>query len=195
MSPPAEIINLSTSWGLSYWGVVLSGMLEGVILLQAWQYYDSQKDGWLLKISVGAVTIMDTIGFFFSSASMNFYLVENWGNAAILDTNLEELNTEGILAFLVILWVQLYFAVQLYRFDRNMKIPAFLVAFFCIRGMGFAYSDRHKAVLLRQPSRIQRSKRPDPYFGWKFALCCCRCTLHSHILRQNEVATDRLLAN
>ncbi|KAJ6530241.1 hypothetical protein B0H19DRAFT_1192555 [Mycena capillaripes] len=111
-------------------GVMLSTILWGITIVQTWNYYDSNDDGWMLRAFVGILFILDTVTTVLTTEMGHIYLIQNFGSLATLAT----LPFSGVLevAFnvIIVFLVHLFFASRVYLLTgRQYVVPAIIVLF------------------------------------------------------------------
>ncbi|KAJ6564745.1 hypothetical protein B0H19DRAFT_82418 [Mycena capillaripes] len=112
-------------------GVLLSSVLYGITVVQTWNYYELNNDGWILRIFVGTLFILDSVSAVLTIEMGHVYLIQHFGSLATLAT----LPFSGVLevAFNVVtvFLVQLFFASRVYLLfaRKNLIIPATILVF------------------------------------------------------------------
>ncbi|KAJ3513803.1 hypothetical protein NLJ89_g2747 [Agrocybe chaxingu] len=111
--------HLDNTLGAALIGVVVSGILYGVSVVQVWYYYGHQNDSWPIKSLVGAVIMFDTIHQALITHTVYTYTVTNWGNPTelqrIVRSMLVEVLFNGFTAFLV----QSFLTMRVWRLSNR----------------------------------------------------------------------------
>lgn len=112
---------LDKTLGVGFIGVVVAAGLYGVSCVQAWWYYTHQKDGWPLKLLVGAVMAFDTIHQALISHTLYTYLVTNYNNEEELGLIVWSLLVEVLFNGFTALLVQSFLTVRIWRLSSGNK--------------------------------------------------------------------------
>ncbi|KAJ7666774.1 hypothetical protein DFH06DRAFT_1184728 [Mycena polygramma] len=111
-------------------GVMLSTILWGITIVQTWNYYDSNNDGWMLRTFVGVLFILDTVTTVLTTEMGHIYLIQNFGSLATLTTLPFSGVLEVALNVIIVFFVQLFFASRVYLLtERRVIVPGIIVLF------------------------------------------------------------------
>ncbi|KAF4618906.1 hypothetical protein D9613_010116 [Agrocybe pediades] len=126
MQPPLQVpdINISKAVDGVFVGYVASTILLGITILQAWNYAQTNRDGWKLRSFVALLVILDT-----SAAIANTVMVEHFGNFLLLGTVIKPVLVEFSFTVIVIFLVQLFFATRVYLLNPGKYWLAGGIAF------------------------------------------------------------------
>jgi len=131
--PLAQIIaelDLSVGFGPSYWGFVVSTVLFGTTIAQAYLYYSKSRDRWFLTSLVSALLVLDIVTTVLVAEAVRDYLIVNFGNPAVfLYLSKKMIGVYGITA-VVTISSQLFYASRIYIVDRRNWIIPLIIAFF-----------------------------------------------------------------
>ncbi|CAK5281284.1 unnamed protein product [Mycena citricolor] len=137
-SPPSALmlgVNIAPLADPMFVGVFLSIVLWGITVAQTATYYHLNRDGWSLQTLVGTLFVMDSVNSIMLILMAHVYLLENFGNPAILAT----LPWSGIcevgLNVLVCFLVELFFARRLYLFNQGRIVVPGLIVVFAVAGL------------------------------------------------------------
>ncbi|KIJ59487.1 hypothetical protein HYDPIDRAFT_33174 [Hydnomerulius pinastri MD-312] len=154
--PPALFppVNLSSTIGTGYWGLIVASVLLGCTMLQVYFYFRNNKDGWGLKslvITLCAASALDTLSWAFFAYVYYYYLVKNFGNDLVLLNIPWPFGAEVFVEVVAAYLSQLFFAWQIYGFNKkSWPISAVIATFATVAfGSGIAvgvYSVQDVAV-------------------------------------------------
>ncbi|TEB22409.1 hypothetical protein FA13DRAFT_1515668 [Coprinellus micaceus] len=135
-------VALDNTMGAMFIGVLISGVLHGICLLQAFFYFTNYRnDHWLLKSMVGTTILFDAIHLCFVSHSMYHYLVSNWGDENELKRLVWSVLMEALLTGLNAGIVQAFYAFRVWTLSkRNWFLTITILVFiFAEAGCGVAW--------------------------------------------------------
>ncbi|RPD62598.1 hypothetical protein L226DRAFT_532409 [Lentinus tigrinus ALCF2SS1-7] len=126
-APPAEL-ELGSSYGVMLLSVIITAMLYGFTVLQSLYYFEQfPKDSWLLKSSVVALWVLDTLTIVFDSHEVYFYLIVNYNNPPALQKEVWSSQAELLVTYTIVLIVQIFFLLRIHHLRPYMwYIPAVL---------------------------------------------------------------------
>ncbi|KAK0505360.1 hypothetical protein EDD18DRAFT_1399694 [Armillaria luteobubalina] len=82
---PMGNISLDNTLGAFSLGATLANILFGITCLQSALYYKNYpNDGWLYKVSVGLIWLLDTFDVAVTTHTIYFYAIKNFGNIQVL---------------------------------------------------------------------------------------------------------------
>lgn len=128
--PPLIIPDINISKGVDgiFVGYVLSTILLGVTILQAWNYAHNNRDSWKLRSLVALLVSLDIGSTVSSSIFIHKYLIEHFGNFLLLSTVNHGFLVEFIITVVVIFLVQLFFASRVHMLKpKNYILPGLIV--------------------------------------------------------------------
>ncbi|KZP18612.1 hypothetical protein FIBSPDRAFT_1046113 [Athelia psychrophila] len=106
---------ISDVWGFILIGCFLSLILFGIILAQAFTYYQHcEKDGLRLQVFVGILVALDAVSTSLAMAWVYGLFIHGWGNAAALQMDNWLIAADPMLAGGIACIVQLFFAWRLH---------------------------------------------------------------------------------
>ncbi|KAF9051370.1 hypothetical protein BJ165DRAFT_1448331 [Panaeolus papilionaceus] len=122
---------LDSTYGSLLIGVLFATFFQGILTVQAFNYYDSYpNDPPKLKLLVAFVCALDTAHLGLICQSIYHYLVTNWGFTPALAQLTDTLNLHLIFTALSCFICQLFFLERIWVFSRkNTWVVAFL---FCV---------------------------------------------------------------
>ncbi|KAH7903504.1 hypothetical protein BJ138DRAFT_1131340 [Hygrophoropsis aurantiaca] len=131
MITPEELfppIDLSSTIGFGYWGVLVDSLLTGITVLQLFLYFQNHhKDHFHVKITVISLCILDVLSWALFCYAYYYYLVRNYGNDLALLTIPWPFGTEVIVEAFVCFGAQMFFASQVYGINRkSWPVAAFI---------------------------------------------------------------------
>ncbi|KAF9037132.1 hypothetical protein BJ165DRAFT_576222 [Panaeolus papilionaceus] len=120
---------LDPTYGALLVGVVVAGLFQGMLMVQAYNYYENfPKDRRINKLVVALVLILDTAHFVLICKAAYQSLVTNWGFVPSLAFAPLSLNLHVIFTALSCLVAQLFFLERIWVFSRkNIWITGFLI--------------------------------------------------------------------
>ncbi|KLO09490.1 hypothetical protein SCHPADRAFT_563031 [Schizopora paradoxa] len=125
-------MDLSSTYGVAFWGFVVSTILFGCIVVQAYLYFSRSRDTLFLKLFVGVMVLLDGVLTLLTGDAINFVLVKNYGNPIALLYMSDTFIAEFFITWAVITASQLFYASRIYIVDKkHWYIPA-TIAFLAI---------------------------------------------------------------
>ncbi|TRM58826.1 hypothetical protein BD626DRAFT_180211 [Schizophyllum amplum] len=123
-------LSLRDTMGAAYVGVIASGILHGVSLIQAWYYFTHQRDPWHTIILVSAVLLFDTVHQGLISYTVYYYVIANYGNAVTIGELVWSLLVEVYFNAFTGLLVQSFLAMRIWRLsNRNVWLTSAVCTF------------------------------------------------------------------
>ncbi|KAG6915649.1 hypothetical protein DXG01_010613 [Tephrocybe rancida] len=121
---------LDNSLGSMLIGVIVSAVLYGVALLQAFNYFTNYvTDPWFLKALVGMVVIFDSVHMILISHSIYHYTITNYFNPAALGLMEWSLLLEALFTTLGGAGVQLFYISRIWKMSKkNIPLTAVIAA-------------------------------------------------------------------
>ncbi|KAG6843697.1 hypothetical protein H0H87_001527 [Tephrocybe sp. NHM501043] len=102
--------------------LAISLILFGILVIQAYNYYQNFDDRWLLKSLVIAVSILEAFHTF--TITHTIYLTTvTWAGRTDIGPNSYALTTGVVLENMITCMVQSYFAYRIYRLSKSVYIP------------------------------------------------------------------------
>ncbi|KLO13765.1 hypothetical protein SCHPADRAFT_345249 [Schizopora paradoxa] len=126
---PGLAIDLSSTYGVAYWGSVVSAVLYGCVVVQGYIYFSGYpKDSWSLKSFVGGMIVLDGVITILTAESFNDVLIKKFGNASGLLVMTDSILAEYILTWFVVTISQIFYASRVYIVNKRVwYIPATIV--------------------------------------------------------------------
>ncbi|KAN0127344.1 hypothetical protein V8E53_014868 [Lactarius tabidus] len=108
--PGSAIIDIRTTFGATFVGLLVSTTLFGLTLAQIWMYFWNyhNRDSKALKFFVAFITVMDTLHTILSAYVNYWYLVLNFGNVENLDISIWVLHLQISTSVIIASSVQLF---------------------------------------------------------------------------------------
>ncbi|KAJ7579018.1 hypothetical protein C8J56DRAFT_1059256 [Mycena floridula] len=124
-------IDLFDTFGPIYWGFVVSLLLGGMTVVQAYVYFPSSNDRHIVKATAAMMLLLDICSSALVAQSICYYLLPHFGSLLPLNSVTPELSAECLLSTIITLISQLYFVYQLYvvRHLGQLKLSLMLLAF------------------------------------------------------------------
>ncbi|KDR76649.1 hypothetical protein GALMADRAFT_452778 [Galerina marginata CBS 339.88] len=142
-------INLSQTLAPLYWGFVVSLLLGGITIVQAYIYFPAQQDRFLARFTAAVMLILDLLSSVLIAQSVYYYLIPHFGSLQPLSSVTPELSAECLVSTMITFISQAFFVYQLYnvkRLDKNRWLVlgsiagCAIMAFACVATM---YIFRH----------------------------------------------------
>ncbi|KAF8224299.1 hypothetical protein L208DRAFT_1410536 [Tricholoma matsutake] len=122
-------MNITSRMDGMYWGVLISVMFFGITISQGWSYAHNNKDKWHLRLLVTLLILMDFTITSLNCHALRFYLMSNFGNPPALLTLTKTMMAAMSVDMIAIYLTTLFFASQIYIFDKHSLWAVILVAF------------------------------------------------------------------
>ncbi|SJL06551.1 uncharacterized protein ARMOST_09892 [Armillaria ostoyae] len=108
-----------------YYGYALSTAMFGITIVQAWNYFNANADGWLMRSLVAFLVAMDAAVTGVNTQILHHYLVDNFGNTDQMQIIIYSFDAEVMMTAVVVLIVELFFVVRIYKLNsKNWLVPA-----------------------------------------------------------------------
>ncbi|PBK63662.1 hypothetical protein ARMSODRAFT_1023858 [Armillaria solidipes] len=108
-----------------YYGYALSTAMFGITIVQAWNYFNANADGWLMRSLVAFLVAMDAAVTGVNTQILHHYLVDNFGNTDQMQIIIYSFDAEVMMTAVVVLIVELFFVVRIYKLSsKNWLVPA-----------------------------------------------------------------------
>ncbi|KAF8882686.1 hypothetical protein BD779DRAFT_1787820 [Infundibulicybe gibba] len=114
-----------------FYGFVISMILFGISVTQAWTYLNTNRDRWAIRFWVGIILICNLAHIILVSQVAHYYLMPSAGIATTISSPKMLVGFEWALTGIVQIGVQLYLARVIYLFRKRIWIPA-VIAFLCV---------------------------------------------------------------
>ncbi|KAI9465031.1 hypothetical protein BJY52DRAFT_1393298 [Lactarius psammicola] len=128
--PGSAVVDIRSSFGSAFIGLLISTALLGLMILQAWMYYWHcwNKDRAALKILIGFLVVMEVLHTILCAYVMYWYLILNFGNVENLRYNLWAMNLQVNISAIPCTAVQLFYARRIYIVSGSIFLPMVIVA-------------------------------------------------------------------
>ncbi|KAK0440634.1 hypothetical protein EV421DRAFT_1905357 [Armillaria borealis] len=118
-------INVSEIVDGLYYGYALSTAMFGITIVQAWNYFNANADGWLMRSLVAFLVAMDAAVTGVNTQILHHYVVDNFGNTDQMQIIIYSFDAEVMMTAVVVLIVELFFVVRIYKLNsKNWLVPA-----------------------------------------------------------------------
>ncbi|KDR76620.1 hypothetical protein GALMADRAFT_139532 [Galerina marginata CBS 339.88] len=114
-------INLSQTMAPLYWGFVVSLLLGGITIVQAYIYFPAQQDRLLARFTAAVmlqVPVLDLLSSTLIAQSVYYYLIPHFGSLQPLSSVTPELSAECLVSTMITFISQAFFGYQLYNVKR-----------------------------------------------------------------------------
>ncbi|KAN0124660.1 hypothetical protein V8E53_014874 [Lactarius tabidus] len=147
----AAIVDIRTTFGATFVGLLVSTTLFGLTLAQTWMYFWNyhNRDPKALRIFIAFISALDVLHTI-SSAYMNYwYLVLNFGNVENLDVSMWAFHLQIAISTVISSSVQLFYARRVYIVSQRIVCPILIVVSVAIAfSFGIFYTVREIVVRL-----------------------------------------------
>ncbi|KAL5501108.1 hypothetical protein ACEPAH_9495 [Sanghuangporus vaninii] len=114
-------VDLAPTFGIQFWGLLVSIFFLGASLVQAYLYYTNNPDGWFMRTFVAVILVLDVAGTILVSDAMHHYLITSFGNPAGLVQMTQTFIGEIVLAIVTILLSQHFYASRVLTAGKSNK--------------------------------------------------------------------------
>jgi len=111
-------VDISPELGALFWGTLVSMLLTGITIVQAYRYFPS-KDRPIIQLIALSMLLLDLISTALSAQGLYHYLLPNFGSTIPLDRLVPALAAECMITTCIIAISQLYFAWQLHALAQK----------------------------------------------------------------------------
>lgn len=111
--------NLGPIFAPIYWGFVISLLLGGMTIVQAYIYFPSREDRMMVRVTAASMFLLDMGSSALTAQSIYYYLVPHYGSLAPLGSVTPELSAECLFSTIITSISQLYFVHQLVNVKRS----------------------------------------------------------------------------
>ncbi|KAG7085622.1 hypothetical protein E1B28_003171 [Marasmius oreades] len=114
-------MDMSEVFAPFYWAFVMSILLGGITIVQAYLYFPQSNDRPYVKYTAWSMLILDFASSALVAQSLYYYLVPHFGSLLPLGSITPELSAECILSTIITFISQMYFVHQIYAFRKMEK--------------------------------------------------------------------------
>lgn len=127
--PGSAVVDIRNTYGAAFVGLIVSQMLFGLEIAQAWIYYWQywNKDRKALKFLVAFLIVMDTMSTIMSTCAIYWYLVGNFNNVEGLGFRVWFINLQPFFSAITIPIVQLFYVRRAYLVSGSLLCPIIVV--------------------------------------------------------------------
>ncbi|KAF8270641.1 hypothetical protein EI94DRAFT_724893 [Lactarius quietus] len=128
--PGSALVDLSTTFGATFIGLLVSTVLFGLSVAQTWIYFwrYQNRDSMALKFVILFVTVMDALHTFLSAYMNYWYLILNFGNLENLNISTWAIHALVVVSTVIASSVQLFYARRVYKVSQSIICPIVIVA-------------------------------------------------------------------
>ncbi|KZP06135.1 hypothetical protein FIBSPDRAFT_805176 [Athelia psychrophila] len=190
---------IADPWGGIFIGAFISVILFGVIMAQAFTYYQTyEQDPLWQKCFVGVLVALDTLSTILVITWMYDLFVNGWGDITYYLSSSWLLAMDPIVAGLVAFMVQIFFAWRLHVIARQMWLTITIVVLSVIT-LGGALGVAISTLIVHEFVHFGEAKVKDVVYFWLVptAVCdiliCGALTYHLRRRKGTYKATGKLL--
>jgi len=114
-------VNISTALGSLFWGVLVSMILTGITVVQAYHYFPS-KDRPIVQFVALSMLILDLLSCCLAAQSLYHYTLPNFGSTVPLERFTPTLAAECVATTFITVISQLYFAWQVFVLAQKPRV-------------------------------------------------------------------------
>ncbi|KAK0218772.1 hypothetical protein IW262DRAFT_1494811 [Armillaria fumosa] len=130
MSDDQTQFGVPTGYSSVFYGYVLSIVLFGITLVQAWNYIATNSDNWGTRAFVALLLGMDSVTTSLSIQIVRHYLISNFGNLDSLEIITYSFDAQLGITVIVVFMVDIFFVVKTYRWRQgNWLLPIVILVF------------------------------------------------------------------
>ncbi|KAH9997691.1 hypothetical protein BJV74DRAFT_950131 [Russula compacta] len=149
----SRAVNIGSTYGATFVGLILSAVLYGMTMIQIWIYFWSrdcrEKDSTFLKALVALLLILDTVHTAFCICALYWYLIQNFGNVDNLNIDMWAMEAQIDINSSLAVIIQLFYARRLHLLSKRAIIPAIIVVVAVISyASGYVFSLREQLFKL-----------------------------------------------
>ncbi|KAF8630778.1 hypothetical protein AX15_002728 [Amanita polypyramis BW_CC] len=124
MSATLELgVPLDNTMGVMFVGIIISGILHGMALIQTHHYYSEYRNDQLsMKIMVGVVMVADFVHLALTTHALYDYLITNYYDPMVLQRLTWSISTEAVFVGINGGLVQIYYAIRVWRLSHNLLL-------------------------------------------------------------------------
>ncbi|GJE99482.1 hypothetical protein PsYK624_157460 [Phanerochaete sordida] len=141
-APPSGMpaLDVNSTFGAVLVGGLVASVLYGITVLQAFSYYQqgAKNDGWLTRVVVAALWLIDTFDMALLSHIIYIYLVTNYGNpSALMQPILWSMSAHLMTTATTEVIVRSMFSLRVWKLSGGKWVPAFVVGLFTLLDLIF----------------------------------------------------------
>ncbi|KAK7458093.1 hypothetical protein VKT23_009999 [Stygiomarasmius scandens] len=122
-------VDLSGSYDGFFYGFVIGTGLFGVVVVQAWIYFNSHEDRWPLRTFVALIVLLDFALTCINTQITHHYFISSFGNLIAITKINKSLVVDEFLTIIVVFCVEVFFASHIWRMHRfHWLIPVIIVS-------------------------------------------------------------------
>lgn len=118
ITSPDTGLDLTDIFAPIYWGFVMSLLLGGITIVQAYMYFPAHRDRAFVRYTAALMLILDLASSALIAQSVFYYLIPHFGSLKPLSSVTPELSAECLISTLITFNSQMYFVFQLYNVKR-----------------------------------------------------------------------------
>jgi len=111
-------MDVTQTLGPLFWGTLVSMMLTGITIIQAYHYFPS-KDRSAVQLIALSMLLLDLLSSALAAQSLSYYLLPHFGSTIPIGRLVPALAVECVATTLIIVISQLYFAWQVYALGQT----------------------------------------------------------------------------
>ncbi|EEB92912.1 hypothetical protein MPER_08506, partial [Moniliophthora perniciosa FA553] len=122
-NPVLAGIDLSSLLDVPFSGLLVSIALYGVIMVQAWSYFNQNKDKWPLRLLILSVVTLDLAASVLEIIPYRYLLIVHFGNvlAVTSEQSIRHMMETTMITAVIAFIVQIFFASRVYVCEYGKK--------------------------------------------------------------------------
>lgn len=161
-------LDMSSTLGPVYWGTVISLVLGGITVLQAYIYFPHPSDRLFIQLTAGSMVVFDFVSSALVVQSVYYYMIPHFGSVVPLASITPELSAECLLSTIITFISQLYFVAQIYavtKTGRGSRVIPIAVALFSILAFVFGVACTSVMFVFHHNVLDHRQDHFERFFG------------------------------
>uniref|UniRef100_A0A0W0FFS3 Uncharacterized protein n=1 Tax=Moniliophthora roreri TaxID=221103 RepID=A0A0W0FFS3_MONRR len=128
----AHGVDLSAHYDPLYYGFVVTSILFGITIVQAWIYTLSNNDPWLLRLLVAIIFLGDLSTTILINNLMHDFFIVHFGDLLQFTVVPSVVVAELIVTGLIVCTMELFFASRIYTLGRVHRIVPICIVVFSV---------------------------------------------------------------
>ncbi|KAH9975187.1 hypothetical protein BJV74DRAFT_181642 [Russula compacta] len=150
-------VNIGSTYGASFLGLIFSSVLYGVTIVQSWNYYwhgARNRDSMIMKGFILLLLVLDTVQTAFHIYVLYWYLIQNFADVNNLDINMWAMEAQVSINYNIAFLIQLFYARRLYLTSHSIAVPV-IIAGLTVFGFGLGIAFTIREPVLKRFSRYR----------------------------------------
>ncbi|KAJ7134003.1 hypothetical protein C8R43DRAFT_1022167 [Mycena crocata] len=127
-------VNISSAVDPMFVGIMLCPLFLGIIISQAFTYFNRNNDDWMLRSLVGTLVALDITSTCLTAEMAHVYLIQGFGDLAGLTLLPKSSIVEVMLNVTICTLVELFFARRVYLINQKQMLMPAIITLFAVAG-------------------------------------------------------------